>query len=157
MTRSRIKILNRYWELFIFIPGILFFYYFSLYVSDVTSAKFFQLSRINNLLTYFWHLGSIWHVPGNIRIRRSVFRNKGTVFPRCHSSSSIQPSLSLHSLGLLVHAEELCCFASDVAETENKAPFELFVQQNLFTPRVPSTFFYHVIKRRTTNVTHEFG
>lgn len=46
---------------------------------------------------------------------------------------SIQPSLSLHCLGLLVHAEELCRFAFDVAETENKVPFELFLQ------RIPST------------------
>lgn len=100
---------------------------------EICQTFSYQIRKVNNQGTHLRHIRGIWHVPCNIRIRWSMLRNKSTVFPRCHSPSSIQPSLSLHCLGLLVHAEELCRFAFDVAETENKVPFELFLQ------RIPST------------------
>lgn len=77
-----------------------------------------------------------------------MFRNKGTVFPRCHSPSSIQPSLSLRRLRLLVHAEELRSFAFDVAETENKAPARVIRSTDSLRGHIPAALFHREIGER---------
>jgi len=65
--------------------------------------------------TYFRRLGSVRYISSDVRIRRPVFRYECTIFPRCHTSSSIQPSLLLRSFRFLINPEELRCFASNIA------------------------------------------
>lgn len=65
--------------------------------------------------THFRCLSRVRYVPGDVRIRRSVFRYQRTVLPRRHASPSVQPSLLLRSLWFLIDPEELRCLASNIA------------------------------------------
>lgn len=70
--------------------------------------------------THFRCLGRVRYVPGDVRIRRPVFRYQRAVFPRRHASPSVQPSLLLRGLRLLIDPEELRCLASNVTAKFNK-------------------------------------